>query len=416
MTIPNLNLSNPVDFARATMGDLSGLIGLFAGKNPSEWTLLEGSYQVGNKPGDTKEILFHVFKSASEYSASVPQISDKSGRRKVKYKFPYLDGQTSDDLGAQPESFDVEILLHGPNYMVGLQALLAAFNDPRPGILKHPVMGIMPVFAEEWTKIHASDTRKAVLLKVQFNEHTFTVKKLDAVVAQKTTKSALNSALAFFAKIDTVLQNVAAFGRAVQTVKSTIEQAISNFKNGYATLLGSMNVTFNSGSSQDIPGLLPVNLGGNLNKSGGQSSSTFPTVQNPTLFSTVPVNQVTGTGSIAIAVDDLIKQVNASRAECASIITQLKALDGGQGALEFHDDILNLREAAIALQDVLEAGIATSQAQVLNYTVPRLMSIREVAFANGIDVNRVDELDQLNTFLESVNFIPAGTVMRVPSI
>jgi hypothetical protein len=42
------------------------------------------------------------------------------------------------------------------------------------------------------------------------------------------------------------------------------------------------------------------------------------------------------------------------------------------------------------------------------------MSLREAAFLNGVAPNRVQELDLLNPFLLSTNFIAKGTSIKVP--
>jgi hypothetical protein len=43
------------------------------------------------------------------------------------------------------------------------------------------------------------------------------------------------------------------------------------------------------------------------------------------------------------------------------------------------------------------------------------MSLREVCFVNKLSPDRVQDVGQLNLGLLSTNYIPAGTVIMVPS-
>jgi hypothetical protein len=392
------------DFARSTMSDVRGIIEQFAGRDPNLWDLEEGSYN---------GILFHVFKSSSEYQGELASVTDTGGRRKVKYMFPYQDGQTTDDLGRRPEQFDADILIHGDRYTVGLQSLLQELNKPTPGVLVHPIRGQLQVVPQDWTLTHQSDSRKAVIIKVTFIEHNFTIGDV-RISKDKSVKGFLNKALDAFAAIDRVLARVQAATQFVFSVRQSVVQALANYKNGYAQVLGRMNTTFNGGNSADIPGLLPVNQGGLLNPDGSNSSPFFPSLQTEDKFNAVPLSSLQNEVPATIAANDITKQVNALRADLADTINDMKAMGGGVGSLEFHDEILDLKQTAVDLQRTLEAGVASSQALVIDYTVPRVMSIREIAFANGLSPNRSGEIDLLNPALLSVNFIPEGTLVRVP--
>ncbi len=199
-----------------------------------------------------------------------------------------------------------------------------------------------------------------------------------------------------------------------------------------------MNMTFNSkGGSADIPALLPVNLGGT-----GTSTSAAggPTAGNPLAnaastgtatsgaaivsdqnfvvvrsvsdpFNGIPVEALSSNTILAVAVTELTKQVQALRVQVGVIIRGI--IDGG-AALELYDTILEMRQSIVLVQDVLEKGVASSNARIIDYRLPRVMSLREVAFENGIDVARVQELDVLNPALLSVNYIAKDTILRVP--
>lgn len=384
------------DFGRAVLGDLSSILQAFGGSDPSRWEIFEGSYN---------GVLFHVFESKSAYQGAVSQIQDSGGRRLAKYRFPYRDGQTTDDLGRKPEELSLNIVLHGPRYLQGLQQLIAEFNKPTPGDLLHPVRGKIRCKPETWQLVHSHDSRNAVGVQVTFTEHNFEIGDIRAA-EDSTTKGALSDAVDMLGKISGVISTVQSTLSVVQNTRNLIVAKLTAYKEQYARILGRSNKVFNKGgSSADIPGLLPVNEG------GAPEGGTFQTATSLDRLSDVPVQDIEESSqAVSVAATDLAKQVNEQRTAVAEIIDDLTEAD----AHTFYPQILTMRESAVVLQEVLERGVASSQAQVIDYTAPRLMSMREIAFANGIDIDRVNELDQLNPALPSLNFIEKGTVLKVP--
>lgn len=398
------DLSQAQDFRAATLGSVAAITQTLAlaGRDPSKWDILEGAYN---------GVLFHVFQSKTAYQAELPRISDRGGRRKVKYKFPYKDGQTTDDLGREPESFDIEVLFHGNRYMQGFVALKAELDKPTPGTLVHPVRGNIKCVPETYEITHESQSRKALLLRVTFTEHNFTIGDLRDF-RDTSVKGALSRALDAFAFIDTAITNVLGVALFARSLQNQINQSLTAYRNQFGVTLTSLNSLFNKNSSIDIPGLLPVNDGGNSNPNGTLSSTNFTVVTSPNdVISQVNLSQTTTT---ALAVNKITKDVIALRQSLAAIIALIENGANGQGALEFHDDVVNLKQTAILMQDALETGIASSQAQIISYVTPRDMSLREVAFANGLEVDRVVDLDLLNPGLDSINLIFKGTTVQVP--
>ncbi len=402
-----LNLNNPIDFARATNSDvqvaLGTLFGNNGGRDPLLWNIFEGSFN---------GIRFHVFESASEYSAGLSQIVDNGGRRKVKYAFPYRDGQTTDDLGRKAETFSMNIVLHGHNYLIGLRQLMNEFNKPTPGDLLHPVRGKMTVAIEDVQLTHGSEQRKAVALNVTFIEHNFTIGEFRSDL-DSTVKKALSNALSTFTKINNALDKIQNSVQMTNNQRAIALRLLNAYKSGVALLLKRMNSTFNGGSSADIPTLLPVNNG------GVEAGGNFTTVISPSdPFAQVPVADLTGDSS-TVAVPQLEKETNKLREDLDVLIDNMEnaSVPGDPnfiGALEFYDEILGLKETAVLMQDVLEKGISSSQSRILKYTLPRIMSIREVAYANGLSPNDGDQIESLNPGLLSMNYIEQGTVLKIP--
>lgn len=398
------DLSQAQDFRAATLGSAAGILQTLAlaGRDPSKWDILEGSYNT---------VLFHVFQSKTAYQAELPRISDRGGRRKVKYKYPYKDGQTTDDLGREPESFDIEVLFHGNRYMQGFVALKAELDKPTPGTLVHPIRGNIKCVPETYEIVHESQSRKALTLKVTFTEHNFTIGDIRDF-KDTSVKGALSRALDALAFIDNAITNVLGAALFVRSLKNQIDQALTGYRNQFGTTLTNLNQIFNKNSSTDIPGLLPVNDGGNRNPNGTLASTNFTVVTSPNDFiSSVNLSQNTQT---ALAVTRVTKDVISLRIELSSIIELIESGANGQGALEFHEEIVNLKQTAILMQDALERGISSSQAQVIAFILPRDMSLREVAFANNLIVDRVVDLDLLNPDLDSINLLLKGTTVQVP--
>ncbi len=398
------DLNQPLDFARATMGDVGAVLADFAGGDPTQWDILEGSYN---------GILFHVFQSKSVYQGALSKIQDTGGRRKVKYKFPYKDGQTTDDLGRKPNSFKMNIMIHGNRYMEGFNALLNEFDKPTPGELVHPIRGSLTAVVEDLEMTHSSEDRKAVVLEVTFIEHNFTIGSFRDF-KDPSVKGALAKALETFAAVENAILQVEGVVKFARSVKNKIQNGLREFQLNYAKTLRDLNVAFNGGGSTDLPGLLPVNEGGTRNADGSLTTDTFLTVRTPSdPFQSVPVGS--SSSSAALTTSQLTQNVNVLRDEVEAVIEDMKTALDGQGALILYYEILELKRSAVLVQEVLEKGVASSKSQVIDYTLPRLMSIREVAFATGLDVNRVGEIDILNPELESVNYIPKGTVVKVPT-
>lgn len=401
----NFDLNTAAGFSAIT-GGVGSLLTSLTGAIQQNWDIDESSY---GHPADSTKILFHVFKTSTDFNAAVDQVQDTEGRRKVPIVFPYVDGQSTDDLGRKGEVFDFNVLIFGPNYKAQYQKLLLELNKPEPGTLIHPVRGPITVVAEDWTVTHASGAKQAVALKIRFIEHSFSV-SFTQIPIKKNISSALTDALGFVSKIDGIINKAQALVFVALGTKALVTSVIQGYVALYQSLLGSMNQAFNGGSAS-IPAFQPTVAG-----------------QDPTLFSvaSVPGDVFTGTGALqqqqavqaltaAQASQQAITQMKALRTTLSSQIAQIEATEGGQGALIFHDDILTLKQSAEALQTVLEVGLKTSSHQIVSYMTPRDMSAREVAFANGLTPDSAIDIETLNPGLLSLNLIPQGTVVKVPT-
>ncbi len=451
--MPKFDISDLADFSRITQGAIGNVNSLLGGRDPKEWDLQEASFN---------GVKFHVFGLSKQnifsalsgqtgesektvWEGAVSRFSDFSGRRKVKYSFPYKDGQTTDDLGRKGESFEVDALIFGPRYKTGYNRLLAEFAKPTPGKLVHPVRGELDCVIEDVTHVHQHDQRKAVSLRITFTEHNFNVGSIN-VLNDTSVKSALTSALEVFKIIDRAISRVESAILFARGVKNLINSLLAVYKRDQARTLTRMNQTFNTkGGSTDIPALLPFNIGGSgiatssiggtsngtvsgsTGSSGGSSSGSSGSSSSSSIvadenfvvvrsvsdpFNGIPVADLTSTTAVAIAITELTKETQALRDQATAII---QAIADSGGSLELYDVVIELRQTTILTQTVLEKGAASSNSRILNFTVPRIMSLREVANLNGISPNRIEELDILNPDLLSMNYVAKGTIVKVPS-
>lgn len=401
--MPKLNLNNPIDFARLTQSTGAGILQQLTGLGGENWDIDEASYGHAG----SAQVLFHVFKSSVDFDAAVSQVQDNGGRRKVQFAFPYIDGQSTDDLGRKGEAFDIDILIHGKNYRRAYDNLIREFNDPRPGTLNHPVRGGLPVAVLEWTVTHEEKSRNAVALRVRFIEHTFDVSFQRAESKPSTVKQALASAIAFFAKIDNVLTKIQSNIFVAQNFKSIATSSVQGYKDSYTDNLVRLNRTFNSSDTDDIPALLPT--------ASGETQTEFEVAISPNdPFAGVPIGEIESSTITAFAAQQAVDSLKVLRETLNETLDVLSSANGGQGQLLFYEESLDLKRSSVSIQEVLEIGLQSSNARVISYETPRDMSLREICFANGLDVDRAFELEILNSSMLSTNHLPKGTQLKVP--
>lgn len=392
-----MDLAKPADFAKLTLSNASSLANLLSGGTVEVWDVQETSYGHENF-----QVKFHIFETPADYDAGVSGVDDKGGRRKAIFRFPYRDGQTTDDLGSQGREFEIKAIIHGKTYKTALKKLLFQLDQPQPGELIHPINGKIKVVPLDWNVTHSSESVQAAMITIKFITHDFEVSFDNSKkVIPKTFKNAISAAVGFFAKIDNVLNKVTSNILAATQLKNAAIAAIKSYKDLFNTSLQKMNATFNSdGTSTDIPALNPTNTGGVFPVAGSLNS----------VLQSIPDSAITSNISIALGTQqatDNVKQL------IANLNATIVVMSDGDGAILFRDEILELKRSALAVQATLELGIQSSQAQIRNYKLPRLMSVREVCFANNLSLERVYDLEVLNPNLESLNFIPKGTIVKV---
>lgn len=407
------------DFQKATFSGPATLLQQFSGNTSTPWDLEQATF---------RDVVFHTIVGSAPYQASVPTVQDTGGRRKAKYLFPYVDGQTTDDLGRTPQTFNFTVVFHGDSYLTGFKLFKKAIDDPTPGLLKHPTMGQSQCVVEDYTIVHQHNARKSLEMRITFTEHNFNVAVLDKQdFTQSTLKAALTRAIQLFNLIERATLAITGAINFSNAVKATLNNLLGDINSNSAIALANINATYNAnGSSVDIPGIVPVSQGGTLqtttiNTNTGQqtTATTVAVVTNITSpsdpFSNIPLDQISSIGLAALATETIENQINSIRAQINLFISILIAQGDANAELDLYQTLLDIRAIAILLQQALEAGVASSNAFLIEYVTPRVMSVREVAFVNGIDPDRSIEIELLNKSLQSFNYIDAGTSVQVPA-
>jgi hypothetical protein len=103
-------------------------------------------------------------------------------------------------------------------------------------------------------------------------------------------------------------------------------------------------------------------------------------------------------------------QANSLRASVGAAIAEAEA----EMSVYSFNAVFNYRQMAVMVQNLTETCISSSTSRVVPY-VPRVaMSLRAIAFANGLAADRQNDISELNPFLASINRVEAGTVVLVP--
>jgi DNA circularisation protein len=405
----SFDLNNAAQFAAATQSTfasplLRAQILLNEIRGVSKWQIQEAAYGVPPFVKDVNPVRFHIFKKPDVFNAGLSQVSDTGGRRKAIYQFPYVDGQTTDDLGRSGETWSFDVIFFGPNYLQGWQNLYNQLLKSTSGTLIHPVRGAFTAVPKSWTFTHESATRQALLMRIDFIEHNFNIGSPTSNPVAQTPLSFINTALNKISNLVSAINQIQTEINATIQVKNEITAIVNDLITGYKTTLINFNLTFNNGSPINVPGAVPTTTSTTISPVAVPANNPFYNNQatNPNIAQ-----------AQSYTTQQAIKASNDYSAQVTSAIQTYK--DNGL-ELSQYQSIFDIQGTAIALQNVLQSGLQNSQPTVLNYTLPVIMSLREVAFANGLEPDDMASILNLNPDLDSTNSIDAGTVLQVPNV
>lgn len=96
--------------------------------------------------------------------------ADQGGKDVAVLRRPYVNGGELNDMGNEPDAFDVQALLRGDNYEAQLADLLRALKVTGPGELVHPIHGSKMVAAVRWSIDHKAEARDECEVSIKFIE------------------------------------------------------------------------------------------------------------------------------------------------------------------------------------------------------------------------------------------------------
>ena len=419
------------------LGDVGSLANPFGPTATDKWNLSRGIYT----PSIGGEIVFFYETTKDEdktQKTAIDQIASSGGRRVVIYEYPYIDGQKTDDLGRKGETFNFNIKFWGTNHIQKLSDFIdTVVNDPGPGTLLHPTLspirGSIPVRCQNYDIIHRYDEFNAVTIRVTFVEDN--TGEIETNFIYKTSQdSLLRRGLQTMTNVQSLITQVMFQVGALLNLPNAIingfKQRLDSIIGAYSRLHGQLAATFAQFSkstklaaqSANITGGIPSLTSGTVNISSTQSQYSSQSIlgQLPPVYQ-VGFDPVT-LDAIAAQINNFINasQITPQQAVFAcnqirdSISTEIKSLEEIYGN-DGYSMTLEYRTLANVLQETVEACIASTQAQVIVYTLPSNMSLRMVAKKNNLTPDRQNDIENLNPYLPSVNFIPKGSKILVPA-
>lgn len=425
----SFNLNNTLSFAQATNSVPSNTIALAASilsnlSGKTTWQISEASFD---------GVKFHTFQNNENYNAALPSMQDANSRRKAIYKFPYVDGQTTVDLGLDGESWTFDCMFFGKYYLDGWQAFFNKLTTTTtPKTLVHPVRGNFSAVPLKWQFMYSSDRYMAIMVRVEFIEHNFNIASTSAAATSGlqgflnqvqqalapvkdhinraiTTLNQMNNDVATVVNLLTTPQNILSAALAAPAAfRSAILADMANITNLFGLRLLRLNSTYNAGNSIDIPAAVTVNSGGTAAITGAQVANAVSVGINP---NSQGINVPLTSSVTPYTTQEAVQDVNSYADQVNAMISSIQA--NGQELL-MYQTILDYQASIIALQNIVAAGVKSQQPQIINYVLPRDMSLREVAFVNGLTPDFLPQLDQMNPDLDSVNNVVQGTLVQVP--
>jgi hypothetical protein len=185
--------------------------------------------------------------------------------------------------------------------------------------------------------------------------------------------------------------------------------------------LGQLAATFSSNTQLQNVAAQSANIAGgapSLNSGTtvqGTSLATLPAVYqvgfDPATQAAINAQIANFVAANTITPQQAVFNANQSRTAILAAINEIITNFGNYG----YDLMLQYRGIAVSIQQATEAAIASSQNLVTVYVTPTNMSLRQIAFANGLSPDSQNAIETLNPYLGSVNYVPANTTLIVPA-
>jgi len=409
--------------------DISAFSNPYGAPSNGQWNISKGIYT--NSVG--QQLVFFVEQSKGEnpkQKTAIDQISDSTGRRIAIYEYPYIDGQRTKDLGRKGEKFSFNIKFWGQDYQFKYQEFIrVVVNDKGPGTLLHPtysgIRGSIPARYLDSEIVHRYDEFNAVTLKVTFIEdNTGEISRRNYLPSQDSTlRSALQTLTNVQSFIGGTIFQVGALLLLPKSMINAMKLRLESITSSITRLLGQLASTFSSNATaQNILSQTASTGNGNVANlnSGTVSNGVSQNAQLPPVYQVGfdPATQSLITSQIQnfinsnqVTTQQAVFAANQVRKLISDAIVEVNTNFGNSG----YDVVLNYRTLAISIQEVVESCIALAQSNVKIYVVPSPMSLRVIAQKNGLNPDRQNDIESLNPYIGSINYIPRGTEIIVPA-
>lgn len=358
---------------------------------------------------------------------ALDQVSDGGGRRVAIYEYPYLAGQRTKDLGRRGEKFTFNIKFHGSNYQTKFQEFLqVVVQSSGSGLLSHPVRGKVQAQFLDYEFVHRYDESNAVTIRANWAEDN-TGQIAAENLKPASPNSALRTALQGLTAIQaTIQQSLFAAGAALllpQAIVNAMNLRLQSITDQTSLLLGQLAVTFSSDGklkalatdAASVSGGVSALSSGTVAANSNQPAQVLPPVYQVG-FSPADQTAILQRQSLFVSANQITTQqavfsANQARSAIVEAIAEIDFYTSNTG----YDATLQYRELAVLIQQATESCVASAQALVTIYTVPYAMSLRTVAFLNGLTVDRQNDIEALNPYVGSINYIPEGVLLTVPA-
>jgi hypothetical protein len=303
------------------------------------------------------------------------------------------------------------------------------------GTLVHPtlspIFGSFPARFRDAEIVHRYDEYNATTLRVTFLEDN--IGELDQVVLEEnvSTDSVLRQSLQNIvntqANVSKIISDVSALVLLPGAIQTALRARITSLSGQTTRLLAQLGVSFSSDLA--LIGLMQLSSGAGAGGAASLSSGTvagstnggktaaqelppvFQVGYDPATSAAVEAQVAQFVSANQITPQQAVFQANQARAGISAAIAE------AEGYLDnyAYDIVLEYRALAISIQQATEVAISTSQSKVKIFVVDRPMSLRQVAKENGLAPDRQNDIEALNPYLGSVNYVPKGTTLTVPA-
>ncbi len=403
------------------LSDLAAFSNPYGAQASGEWDLSKGVFSTAN--GST--VFYYIKDPSPTQRTAIENISDSGGRRLAVYEYPYFDGQRVTDLGRKGETFTFNIKFFGTQYKLLFNAFLSqVVNTNLRGTLTHPVRGAVQARFRDYEFVHTYGEWNAITIKAVFVEDNTDELNLVSVPGS-SPDSVLRNALQLLTDTQSTISNGIFVASALLLLPGAIVASMQNRLNSLtgqiSRLLGQLVSTFSSDSqlkslstqASAVTGGAP-NLNAGTVGGSGATSQLPPTLQvgySATTQAAIVAQISNFVNANQITPQQAVFAANQLRLGITAAINEATANLGNDG----YDTVLQYRLLANSIQASVESAIAIAQSTVVMYTVPETMSLRMIAKNNGLDPDRQNDIEALNPYLPSINFIPKGSVISVPS-